>query len=233
MTSAPGKLVARRRYVHVDAGAPLSPELEALLARAESFAERRRGRDFNLARFDRDEGTVALLSYPGFFDDPFPTLAASWLVDLGAGTVGYRTYADSLNPPILHRKELLLPAEHPQRDAFAALTAACESIGLFDEPTRIGYRRQWLALVREKGYRIEGHALVPLGNDESGPAAEEAPGRCMPVGRPRDTSRRWCVTASRRRSSRWRGMGFWTAATGCSTMAAGAATTCGGWSRTV
>jgi hypothetical protein len=34
-------------------------------------------------------------------------------------------------------------------------------------PKRIGYRRQWLALVREKGYRIEGHALLPLGNEES------------------------------------------------------------------
>ena len=123
---------------------------------------------FNLARFDRSAPVVSLLHYPGFFDDPFPALAASWLVDLRAGTVSFRTYADSLNPPILHRKELLLPADHPRRAEYAALTEACEAIGLFDEPTRIGYRRQWEQLVREKGYRIVGHQLVPIGNDECG-----------------------------------------------------------------
>ncbi len=95
-------------------------------------------------------------------------------VDPEAGTATLRTYADSLNPPILHRKELLLPADHPRRAEFAALTEACEAIGLFDEPTRIGYRRQWLDLVREKGYRIEDHALVPLGNTEGdGDAGDE------------------------------------------------------------
>ena len=95
-------------------------------------------------------------------------------VDPEAGTATLRTYADSLNPPILHRKELLLPADHPRRAEFAALTEACEAIGLFDEPTRIGYRRQWLDLVREKGYRLAGHALVPLGNTEGdGDAGDE------------------------------------------------------------
>lgn len=95
-------------------------------------------------------------------------------VDPEAGTATLRTYADSLNPPILHRKELLLPADHPRRAEYAALTEACEAIGLFDEPTRIGYRRQWLDLVREKGYRLAGHALVPLGNTEGdGDAGDE------------------------------------------------------------
>jgi DNA phosphorothioation-associated putative methyltransferase len=87
--------------------------------------------------------------------------------------VSHRTYADSLNPPILHRKELLLPAEHPRRAEYAALTAACESIGLFDDPRRIGYRRQWQQLMRERGYRLDGHALVPLGNVEDSAAADE------------------------------------------------------------
>ena len=73
---------------------------------------------------------------------PFPALATSWLVDLDAGTVGYRTYADSLNSPILQRKELLLPADDPRRKAWAALTAAGESVGLFDDPRRIGSQRQ-------------------------------------------------------------------------------------------
>jgi DNA phosphorothioation-associated putative methyltransferase len=39
-------------------------------------------------------------------------------------------------------------------------------VGLFDEPTRIGYERQWSRLVAERGYRVVGHELVPLGNEE-------------------------------------------------------------------
>ena len=60
----------------------------------------------------------------------------------------------------------MLADDHPRRAEFAALTAQAESIGLFDDPKRIGYRRQWEARVAEAGYRIEGHALVPLGNLE-------------------------------------------------------------------
>ncbi|MEA3274479.1 MAG: hypothetical protein U9Q81_04135 [Pseudomonadota bacterium] len=78
----------------------------------------------------------------------FPTRCC---IDLRTGEMGYRTYEDSLNPPILHRKELLLPEDHPRRTEYAALTQAAETIGLFDEPTRTGYRRQWEQLVREKG----------------------------------------------------------------------------------
>ncbi len=63
-------------------------------------------------------------------------------------------------------KELLLAADDPRRAAWAELTAACESVGLFDDPQRIGDRRQWAHLVRERGYRLVDHALVPVGNEE-------------------------------------------------------------------
>lgn len=67
------------------------------------------------------------------------------------------------------------PVGDPRKEEFAALTGTAESIGLFDEPKRIGYRCQWLTLAREKGYRIEGYALVPLGNDESVDANSDQP----------------------------------------------------------
>ena len=87
--------------------------------------------------------------------------------------MSYRTYADSLNPPILHRKELLLPEDDPRREVSAALTVACESVGLFDDSRRIGYLRQWEHLVRERGYRIVDHQLVPLGNQECDDQCED------------------------------------------------------------
>jgi DNA phosphorothioation-associated putative methyltransferase len=126
---------------------------------------------YNVIRFDPALSQLALLHYSEYFEDPFPVLQESWRVDLATGEVGYRTYEDSLNPPILHRKELLLPEDHPRQADYAALTEAAEAIGLFDYPTRIGYRRQWERLVREKGYRITGHELVPIGNDEAGESA--------------------------------------------------------------
>lgn len=168
MTSLPGKQVATRLYLHTGAIQDAEDGLRARIAAAESLAGLVRGADYNLVRVGRSDHTVALLHYPAFFDDAFPALAASTLVDLGAGTVSYRTYAHSLNPPILHRKELLLPVDHPRRPEYAALTASCESIGLFDDPERIGYRRQWDQLVRKRGYRVVGHALEPLGNDDGG-----------------------------------------------------------------
>ena len=175
----PGKSVGNKRYLHVDAlpGAADGPEAEALLAavaRAEALAGLRRGEHFNLVRIDADGAELALLHYPGLVGEPFPALAQSWRVDLAAGTLSHRTYADSLNPPILHRKELLLAADDPRRAAWAELTAACESVGLFDDPRRIGYRRQWEQLVRERGYRLVDHALVPIGNDD---ATDEAADR--------------------------------------------------------
>lgn len=174
MTHAPAKRVGEDTYVHVEALRWLDAATLERIRLAETLAGIEPGTQYNLVRMHRDGVMIALLNYPHFFDDPFPSLAASWLVDPEAGTATLRTYADSLNPPILHRKELLLPADHPRRAEFAALTEACEAIGLFDEPTRIGYRRQWLDLVREKGYRLAGHALVPLGNTEGdGDAGDE------------------------------------------------------------
>ena len=61
----------------------------------------------------------------------------------------------------------MLPEDHPRRSDFQALTKAAEAIGLFEDSTRIGFREQWLRLVREKGYQIVGHELIPIANDEA------------------------------------------------------------------
>lgn len=173
MPQIPTKTVGGRTYVHVDALPLLDADTAERVRQAERLAGVERLTDFNLVRLDDTGPAVALLNYPDFADDPFPALRDSRLVDPDAGTLSYRTYADSLNPPILHRKELFLPPEHPRRAEYSALTAACESVGLFDDPRRIGYRRQWLALIRERGYRLDGHALLPLGNDDADTAPAE------------------------------------------------------------
>ncbi|MBF0333379.1 MAG: DNA phosphorothioation-associated putative methyltransferase [Alphaproteobacteria bacterium] len=164
LTQGPGKAVGFRVYLHIQALINEDAERRALVDMASERSGVRTG-DFNVIRFE-EGGAVALLDYPGFMDQAFPVLSRSWRIDPANGRASYRDYRDSLNPPILHRKERLLPAYHPDTPRFAKLTADLESLGLFEDPVRIGYRRQWEALLSERGYRVVGHDLVPIGNYE-------------------------------------------------------------------
>ena len=89
---------------------------------------RHRPTSFNVVRLDDQLTQVAFLNYPTLAEVPFPALEASWRIDLPTASITYRNYADSLNPPILHRTELLLPDDHPSKDACLSLTQACEQI---------------------------------------------------------------------------------------------------------
>jgi len=122
------------------------------------------GEHFHIARLDPEHEEVALLSYPTFFDELFPSLLGSWRVHLPTKVVRFRDYSSSLNPPILHRKELMLPASHPEQERLQKITRLAESIGLFDDPVRIGFRSQWNELVASKGYMVVGQELVPTSN---------------------------------------------------------------------
>jgi hypothetical protein len=167
-----GKRIGSSLYLHVTALKDQDAAVRERVAQAESLAGVSNGSHFNLVRLDEHAERVSLLSYPGFFDEAFPALRERWLVDLAEREVSYRTYVDSVNPPILHRKELMLPSDDERRETFRALTREAEAIGLFEDVRRIGYRRQWEQLIREQGYRIDGHRLVPLGNTEDDAAPD-------------------------------------------------------------
>ena len=176
-----GKVVGLHQYLHISALAQADADLQATVAKAVQRARVADGA-FNVVRLDIHGGSLSLLDYPGFFDHPFPALARSWKVDADTGRFTYRDYRDSQNPPILHRKELLLPPGHRDFDRFVKLTADLESLGLFEDTVRIGFRLQWEALLRERGYRVVGHDVVPVGNLEDGdeddgfePAADGLP----------------------------------------------------------
>jgi DNA phosphorothioation-associated putative methyltransferase len=109
-----------------------------------------------------------------FFDNPFPSLWSSYTVDLIAKTASRRSYDESRNPPILHRKELLLPADHPKVSEYQSLTQAAELLGLFDQPKIIGFKETWSQLISQKGYQLVEHTLIPLGNDEQDNSPENA-----------------------------------------------------------
>jgi DNA phosphorothioation-associated putative methyltransferase len=158
-----GKVVGGARYLHVSAApAELGEAVRAAVA-----AVGGPGDGFNVLKLALDAPRLSLLNYPSYFELAFPLLADSWTIDLAAGTCDHRAYPQGRNPPVLHRKELLLAADHPRRGEFAALTAAAEANGLFANALTIGHRNQWEALVRAKGVRVDGHALVALDGAEA------------------------------------------------------------------
>lgn len=178
-----GKRVFTRLYCHVSSLAQQSPTAQILVESAAKVAEIVLGKDFNIVRFDPGGETVGLLQYARFFDQAFPTLTKSWKVDLKTDRLSVRIYEDSFNPPILHRKELMLADDHPQRDAFVTLTRELEALGLFDDPVRIGFKLQWDALLSESGFRVVGHTLVPIGNQEADLDDSSGPTRPLEISR--------------------------------------------------
>jgi hypothetical protein len=162
-----GKSVAQYTYFHISALEQVAPHLRELVSVAVTLAAIPEQGAFNVIKICHDLKNLSLLYYPRFFEEPFPSLNCFWTVNLERRTSLYRTYEKSLNPPILHRKELLLWKEHPQNDEFSSLTRAAEQIGLFADSIRIGFKQSWESLLKQRGYRLVGHEFLPIGNDES------------------------------------------------------------------
>jgi len=159
-----GKFVGGYLYLHTAALPALPEAWRQTAAKAIELACVRPDHDFNVIKLHQHGEELSLLDYRDFFDDPFPALGRSWRVSLGRGSVVYRTYEESRNPPILHRKELLLPPSHDRLHEYRAMTEAAEALGLFSETDRIGFRAQWHALIRERGYELIAGQLRPLAN---------------------------------------------------------------------
>lgn len=151
-------------YLHLSALPALSCNQNSIITQAAEIAHLKAGEHFNVVKLSHGIDDLSLLDYPTFFEDPFPILARSWRVSVTRKSVVFRSYTESRNPPILHRKELLLPPDNPQISEFTQLTESAESLGLFDEPNKIGFREHWYRLIGERGYELVGSEFVPLAN---------------------------------------------------------------------
>lgn len=163
-----GKRIIDDLYLHVSALGELDAEVfdvqrvSAALQTIQAAAKPTP----NVIKLNLRTGRFSLLSYPDFEEGPFPELAASWtFASASDAPPAYRIYTDSLNPPILHRKELLVARDYPLRAEWEALTKAAAEIGLFDDTTTIGFKLNWERLITAKGYRLVGGAFSPIGNE--------------------------------------------------------------------
>jgi DNA phosphorothioation-associated putative methyltransferase len=101
-----------------------------------------------------------LLSYPDFDESSYPPLRASLTVDLVRSNVRETDFSDSENPPILHRKETLVPNSYPQYQHFVEVTAEGEKAGLYENSRKIGFKNNWERMITQKGYALVDGRIV-------------------------------------------------------------------------
>lgn len=148
-----GKKLPDAIYLHESAMAAVPHELHAYLFRIiEDF--KLSSAPWNIVKFFKKDFKISLLHYPSFFEDSYPALHASQTIDLIKGTVRPSSYAKSDNPPILHRKETFLEANHPSVILFRKITEEGEKAGLYENTRTIGFKKAWERLIAKKGYTL-------------------------------------------------------------------------------
>ena len=120
---------------------------------------------WNIVKFFKRDHKIALLSYPSFFEDSYPSLHQSITVDLEKLTFRKADYSKSANPPILHRKETFLDPNHPEVARFREITEEGVQAGLYQNTRSIGFKQSWERLISRKGYLLIDGRLV--GNDDA------------------------------------------------------------------
>ena len=151
-----GKLTPEALYIHVDYLCDLPPILRVY----DGAARQLTGNvdDSTLVKLNRLKPQVSYLVYPTFDIEAHPALKYSIVGKLSEGRMKHRSFADSNNPPILHRKESFLAEEDPRWGRFARLTRQEASAGLLDR-SDIGTKSGWNLALRASGYHLKGHVL--------------------------------------------------------------------------
>lgn len=112
---------------------------------------------FNVVKLDANQ-RISFLLYEDF-KAPFPALLATTSCHLGRGEARRTEFASRRNPPILHRKELLLPDSHPLVPEAERRTRRFEELGAFQPSTTIGTRLGWQRRLDELGVDMDGRPL--------------------------------------------------------------------------
>ena len=155
-----GKIVRGDLYFHVSATQDVAVAERNAMFEALEITGLRPSEDFNVVKLARGGNKVSLLSYPEFLEDPFPKLDTVSTVDLEAKSFRNRTYRESENPPILHKKELLLSLGHPSRQLFEELTQSLEATGIRPAKLALGFKKQWDEYLAAMKVVIKDHKLM-------------------------------------------------------------------------
>jgi len=148
-----GKKLPDAVYLHKEAFSEVEQTL-ANFVNAVATALKIETSHWDIVKLSRNEFRLSLLSYPTFFTESYPSLVKSVTVDLNKLSHRIVEYSETDNPPILHRKETMLPREHECFEEFQCITHEGENAGLYDNSRRIGFKQSWLRLIEQHGYTL-------------------------------------------------------------------------------
>ena len=152
-----GKVVGEAQYFHKSALTMLTDVEKAKLFKCLDLIDETTL--WNVVKFDlKEPHKISLLEYSNFSEDAFPVLLNGTNIDLSSKAIKHRAYSLS-NPPVLHRKELLLPSSDPNREKYAALTEELEELGAFINISELGTKQRWLKRLEELGIKIVDHEI--------------------------------------------------------------------------
>lgn len=166
------KRIGSNIYIHIRYINQLPPKERELIQKAKHFL--RDNFTWNIVMVNSKESLVKFLYYPRFDIDPHPSLKHSLKVDLKNGKA-YLYIEKSSNPPILHRKELFVEKDYPLYEEFKKLTEQEVHAGLYNNTytNKIGRKKFWEKLLREKGLKIIAHNLISVKESPSSESALE------------------------------------------------------------
>ena len=148
-----GKKLPDAIYFHKDAFDELTPQLSKFI-KVVAQALKIDVKDWNLVKLYRNDFRLSLLNYPTFFEESYPALQQSVTVDLVKLAHRITKYDKYDNPPILHRKETMIPESHDAFDDFCLITEEGETAGLYENSRMIGFKRSWERLITKHGYEL-------------------------------------------------------------------------------
>lgn len=153
-----GKKLPTATYMYRYSGKRLPKDLRAAIKHFESWYVA--GQKYNVIKFHTNMPVISFLSYPKFIVDTHPTLAYVKNINFEDGSEQNFDYSKRDNPPILHRKELMVPEDFPGREFMCQVTAIEEQLGLYDDTSIIGTRNGWYKVIEYKGVEKQREELI-------------------------------------------------------------------------
>ena len=148
-----GKKLPDAIYIHKSAFGALPQKLSTIIP-AIGKALKVEPVSWDVVKLSRKNFSLSLLSYPSFFDDSYPALTRSVIVDLAKLSHKIIDYSNYDNAPILHRKETMILDSHDYHEQFCLITQEGEAAGLYENTRHIGFKASWENIVHSHGYDL-------------------------------------------------------------------------------
>jgi len=114
----------------------------------------------NVIKLHRFSGKVSYIAYAEFEKDPHPSLRQRIKVTLPTLSIDFFDYSEWDDPPILFRKERLLPKDHALYAKFARLSRHEEQHGVLGNSDMLDRRSKLYSHLHDLNLSLRGHRLL-------------------------------------------------------------------------